>query len=110
MENPFEIIDAKLDRIIHLLELLKSNENKGQGNIDSEIMNIEQLASFIGCSKYTVYGYTSSRSIPHFKKNKRLFFRRTDIVKWITDAKVKTREEIEQEAITYLTTKHKRRN
>jgi len=52
---------------------------------------------------------TAERTIPHFKLSKRVYFKPQDLEAWVTKYKVKTVEEIEQEAATYLMTKHRRK-
>ncbi|MNT62317.1 Helix-turn-helix domain protein [compost metagenome] len=97
MENPFEIILAKLNNIEKAIEKLNTPSNS-----DDDFMNIEQAASFVGLSKATVYGLTHERKIPHFKVGKRLYFKKSDIVNWITSTKVKTKQEVNQLADEYI--------
>jgi excisionase family DNA binding protein len=97
MENPFEIILEKLNSIEKAIEKLNA-----QPNSDDVFMNIEQVASFVGLSKTTIYGLTHDRSIPHFKTGKRLYFRKSEIVNWITSSKVNTKQEINQLADEYI--------
>lgn len=97
MENPFEIILEKLNNIEKAIEKLNIKPNS-----DDDFMNIEQAASFVGLSKATVYGLTHVRKIPHFKVGKRLYFKKSDIVNWITSTKVKTKQEVNQLADEYI--------
>lgn len=97
MENPFEIILEKLNNIEKAIEKL----NKASNN-DDDFMNIEQAASFVGLSKATVYGLTHERKIPHFKVGKRLYFKKSDVVDWITSTKVKTKQEVNKLADEYI--------
>lgn len=46
------------------------------------------------------------RIIPHFKITKRLFFKKSDIVNWITSSKVKTKQELNQMADEYIFRNH----
>ena len=41
-------------------------------------------------------------TIPHYKVGKKLYFKRTDLIVWIEKHRVKTREDIEQEALAYI--------
>lgn len=97
MENPFEIILEKLKSIENAIEKLNT-----VSNTDDDFMNIEQVASFIGLSKATIYGLTHERSIPHFKTGKRLYFKKSDIVNWITSTKIRTKQELNERADNYL--------
>ena len=108
MENPFEILDLKLSKIILLLEEVSKIKDVGKIPNEPDIMNIGDTATYLGCSKQTIYRYTSTRMIPHFKRNNRVLFRKEDLIKWITEGKVRTRWEIEQEANEYLVKKRGR--
>ncbi len=97
MENPFEIILEKLNNIEKAIEKLNT-----QSTSDDVFMNIEQVASFVGLSKATIYGLTHERCIPHFKTGKRLYFKKSEIVNWISSTKVKTKQEVNQLADKYI--------
>lgn len=97
MENPFEIILDKLNNIERAIEKLNTSSKT-----DDDFMNIEQVSSFIGLAKPTVYGLAHKRQIPHFKASKRLYFKKSDIVKWITTSKVTTKQELNQMADEYI--------
>lgn len=99
MENPFEIILERLDRIERAIEKINSLPNP---NNEDELMNIEEVSSFLGLTKPTVYGLTHSRKIPHYKNGRRIQFKKHEIIAWIDSKKVKTREEINQMADEYL--------
>ena len=101
MENPFEIIDARLSRIENLLLNLKplAIENSPE---PETVLLIKQVAELIKLSVPTIYGYVSRREIPHYKKGKRLYFFKTEILDWIKEDRKKTHSEIAAEANTYL--------
>lgn len=73
-----------------------------QKNSVPDILSIGEAASFLKLKVNTLYEKTSLKSIPHFKKGNKLYFHRTELEKWITEGKVKTRTEIEGEAVTFL--------
>jgi excisionase family DNA binding protein len=98
MENPFEVILEKLNAIENAIEKLNSTSN----NSDDNFMDINQVSSFIGVSKVTVYGMTHKQIIPHFKVGKRLYFKKLDIINWITSSRVLTRQELNQKADEYI--------
>jgi hypothetical protein len=41
-------------------------------------------------------------TIPHYKVGKTLYFKRTELIEWIEKHRVRTRKEIEQEALANL--------
>jgi excisionase family DNA binding protein len=104
MENPFEMIMEKLNSIETLLKQKQTHSHAEQANESDavEILNLNKAATYLSVSKQTMYHYTSTRLIPHFKTQKRIYFKKTELDQWITKSRVKTREEIEQEADNYL--------
>lgn len=104
MENPFELINERLDKIE---KLLKNINDKIVGNTGSNtslptIMNVEQIADYLNLTKPTIYGLVHKREIPHFKKGKRLYFDKENINQWILEGKVSTRKDIEEKVDEYL--------
>lgn len=103
MENPFEIILDKLNRIETLIESLDFTV------IDSiempktkNVLNIKELAEFCGISQSCIYKKTSEKTIPHYKNGKRLFFKTEEIEKWMLSTKITTKQEIETIANKYI--------
>jgi len=67
-------------------------------------LNIEQAADFLDISKSHLYKLTSRGAIPHYKPNgKRLYFFEQDLIAYLKKGRVKTANEIEQEAINMIT-------
>jgi len=102
MENPFEIIMARLDEIESLIKAINKNSTADKETGLPQTMTLIQTAEYLGLSKATMYGYTASREIPHFKRGKRLYFRKAEIDQWISEGRVKTQKEIEIEVDNYL--------
>jgi excisionase family DNA binding protein len=106
MENPFEIILERLNTIENLLRSSKKTEPVLIAPVN-EIFNIEQAADYLGLAKSTLYKMTSSRMIPHSKISGKIIFKRSELDELITKHKIKTRQEIEQEASIYLSKRQK---
>ena len=84
-------IDARLSNIENLLRSQKV------------VLNFDEVAEFTGLSKSHLYKLTSKGNIPHYKPNgKYIFFNRREIEKWLLRNRVKTIDEIEAEASTYV--------
>jgi predicted DNA-binding transcriptional regulator AlpA len=97
MNNPFAPIFEKLESIEKSLNGLHSVlELKNSSSYD-EFMNVQQVANFIEESVASIYTRTSSRTIPFYKKGKRLLFKKVEILRWIESGKKKTIEEIQNE-------------
>ena len=75
-------------------------------NIIPDILDVKQAAEFLRLKIATLYEKTSEKTIPHFKKGKKLYFKRDELQAWVLDGKVKTNDEIESQATTYAM--HKR--
>lgn len=79
MENPFELILERLDRIEKSIEQLSANGPLA--NINNP-MDVKDLSAYLKISASTIYKFTSTRSIPYYKNDKRLFFKREEINDW----------------------------
>jgi len=104
MENPFDLIMERLNSIERLLVDIQRNRNSEiKGAIfTNEILTVEQAAKFLNISRMTVYKHTSDRNLPHYKTGKRLYFKRGELEEWLTKNRIKTREDIENEANEYI--------
>lgn len=69
-----------------------------------ERMSLSETALYLGVSKQTMYGYTSSRKIPFHKFGKRIFFYTRELDDWLKSnaPRYKSRDEIAREADQYL--------
>lgn len=82
-----EIIYEKLDRLEKMLRL----------SVDKP-MKIDEAAEFTGIKKSTLYNMVYKRTIPHSKPSGRiLLFSRLDLINWMTNHRVHTGEEFEEE-------------
>ncbi|SHH03987.1 transcriptional regulator, AlpA family [Flavobacterium fluvii] len=99
MENPFEIILERLDRIEKAIKNLNVGETKAP--VD-ELFDIAQVASYLKITKSTIYKLTSTSEIPHYKNGHKLYFKKSDINEWIFSKRIKTCDDIEKEALEYL--------
>src|SRR5688572_26142402 len=60
----------------------------------NKLFSIKEAADFLNLAPQTLYGYTSNRTIPFIKKGKKLYFRRSDLDKWLMQGRKLTMEEI----------------
>ena len=74
-----------------LLQKTKDELSEGDSFLD-----VEEAASFLGIAKATLYGKCSSLLIPHFKKGKKLYFNRSELVEYLRSGKRKTIQDISQ--------------
>ncbi|WP_336128805.1 helix-turn-helix domain-containing protein [Mesoflavibacter sp. CH_XMU1422-2] len=109
MENPFEIINNRLERIERLLENISNNSIRNEANINlPKIMTLKQLTSYLDVSKSYLYKLTSTNSIPHSKRGKRIYFDIEVINNWVLENKIWTQKDIEEQVNNYLMKNHRK--
>ncbi|TLD41849.1 MAG: hypothetical protein JETT_1866 [Candidatus Jettenia ecosi] len=57
-------------------------------NEDSEYLNVNQVATFLGVSVDTVYSWTMRKSIPFYKLGKLVRFKRSELIAYMDSLKV----------------------
>lgn len=86
-------LNYRLDRIERLALIGAKN-----------VLSLEETSELTGFSIGHLYRLTSQKQIPHFKKNRKLYFLKSDIEEWLTERRVLTNSEIESKATTYMAT------
>lgn len=93
MEMKLQTIDTRLDRI-ERLTLISAKT----------VLDIDEASLLTGFSKGHLYRLTSERQIPHYKKSRKLYFKKSELEAWMLEDKVLTAEDIESQAATYVVT------
>ena len=96
MAVTLEEVSQKLDRIGELALISAKT-----------VLDLNEASLFTGLSTGHLYRLTSGRQIPHFKKNRKLYFKKSDLEAWMCADRVQTVKEINSKATTYVVT-HKR--
>jgi excisionase family DNA binding protein len=76
------------------LHPLINNGNAGLIKAPDQIMTVKQASEFLNVSIPTLYAKTAARTIPHYKKGKKLYFKPEELLKWISIDKRKTKDEL----------------
>lgn len=93
------------DKLLLKLNVIETMLHE-QFMLSKETLTLEDVCKYLNLSQSYVYKLTSARQIPHFKPTgKRLYFDRSEIVKWLKSKRVLTLQEIEDEAATRVTLK-----
>ncbi len=82
MENQFEKINNRLDRLGNLLtQIAHSLKNQNVNTTDSQWTSLKALCDYLPAkpSPATAYGWVHSRTIPCYKGAKRLSFLKSEI-------------------------------
>jgi excisionase family DNA binding protein len=89
------LIEKRLEQIENLLI--------GQ----KDVFTFDECCRYTGISKTYMYKLTCTNRVPHFKPHgKIIYFSKDEIDKWLMKNPIKTAEQVEQEAATYLVTHH----
>jgi len=91
-----------------ILEKLSKIESLYQQQSSIDVLSFKKACKYLNLSSSYLYKLTHSRQIPHYKPNgKKLYFKQCELEDWLLRNRVKTADEIEQEAIDH-TIKKKR--
>ena len=103
MNNPFEVIEARLSSIENLILDLKHGPLRVDPTDQPErLLTIQEAAEFLNLKVPTMYSKVSKGELPVMKRSKRLYFSRTELLEYLKDGRKKSNAEIEQEAKAYL--------
>ena len=68
-----------------------------------EVLNLEEAAAFLGVKKSTLYKMTHLSQVPYYKPaGKLIFFEKSALLDWVRSVKVKSEDEIREEAAMHL--------
>lgn len=89
--NAIEEMNLKLDRIERLTLLAAK-----------PVLDIEEASLFTGFSVGHLYRLTSGKEIPHYKKDRKLYFKKAELEEWMLAHRILTNEEIDARAQSYI--------
>ncbi len=100
MQNPFEVLNARLTNIETLLAELAADQQPRNNPKANKLLSIDEAAEFLSLAKPTLYRLTSTRAIPFLKPagSKKLYFKLADLEAWANDGRKKTVSEISADA------------
>ncbi|GEM_PF-1689861 len=101
-----ELSKESLVAFAHLL-ITANGVKKKDTSDEEEILTIEEASTFIKLAKQTCYQLCSKKAIPHYKRNKRLYFKKSELLKWLEEGKQEVQEEDDNEVRAYLHRKQK---
>ena len=86
LENPFSILERRLNRLETLLVELKDAQ-KRPTHAPNENGGMQLAQEVTRLSKPRIYALVSARELPHSKRGNRLFFNRADLQAWVNAGK-----------------------
>ncbi|MBW2986514.1 helix-turn-helix domain-containing protein [Candidatus Woesearchaeota archaeon] len=78
---------AKLLARTERIEELLSKQSSTTKNSPNKPLTIKEAAAFLNLAPQTLYGLTCKKTIPHYKKNKRLYFKQEELELWLKDGR-----------------------
>jgi excisionase family DNA binding protein len=72
-----------------------------------QILTTKEVSMLTGLSVSTLHKLTSTRKIPHYKSRggKANYYNKEEVINWMLGCRVKTTDELEEEALAFVTTK-----
>ncbi len=111
MNNPFEVIEARLSSIENLILDLKHQPKKVEPvNQPERLLTIQEAAEFLHLSVPTIYSKVSKGELPVMKRGNRLYFSKAELLQYLEDGRKKSNADIEAEARAYLSNNSKGMN
>jgi excisionase family DNA binding protein len=81
-----------------------ASATESDANTSAKYLTINEAAGYLNLAKQTLYGFTSSRTIPFIKRAKRLLFTKSDLDDWLAQGKKQSLTQI-RSAVTGSTRK-----
>jgi excisionase family DNA binding protein len=95
MNNPFEVIEARLNNIETLLiDLKHTPKERGEQPDADELLTVQDTAKFLTLSVPTVYTLISKGELPVMKRSKRCYFSKVELINYLKQGRKKTLAEI----------------
>ena len=73
------------------------SEQGNQKQEQDEIFSIKEASAFLNLAPQTLYGFTSKREIPFIKRGKKLYFRKSELEKWLMEGKKRSKSQLEKD-------------
>lgn len=82
--NPFSVLEAKLDALAADVRTLKSRPQQKPAD---DVGGVDLAVKITGLARATIYKKTHFREIPHHRVGGRLYFKRSELLAWIDAGK-----------------------
>jgi len=92
-----QAVSYLIKEVAHVRQLLEQllNQQKNQPSDNKhELLGVNEVCLMIKKAKPTVYTLARNRLIPSYKRGKKLYFYKDEILEWIESSKRKTVEEL----------------
>ena len=90
MNNPFELIEARLSTIENLILDLKQPTKADPTEQPERLLTVQEAAQFLSLTVPTIYSKVSKGELPVMKRSKRLYFSRTELFSYLREGRKKS--------------------
>ena len=105
------ITKTEIQKLVESAVVKALNQKPTKKKNDQEpFLGVDEAASYLGIAKATLYGKCSKLLVPHFKQGKKLYFRESELSKYLQSGKRKTVLDIQNQVNTQLSDKGKQLN
>nr|WP_321408086.1 helix-turn-helix domain-containing protein [uncultured Carboxylicivirga sp.] len=87
-----------------LIQRLKRLENLFITS-QKQVLNIDEVCTYTGLSKSTIYKLCMRGAIPYYKQSKHNYFDKDEIITWLKETRGYNAEELKQNAHTFVSMK-----
>lgn len=75
---------------------------QNNGDDEDEILDFTEMRRYLKLAQSTAYQKVSHGEIPHYKKGRRLYFKKKELKAYVNSGKRKTKKDLEEAAQAYL--------
>ncbi len=95
----------KLNEKLENIEQILLNKSTKEQEREDEILSVEQAAEFLGLSKPTLYSKNSRGELPYFKRGKRVYYSKNDLIDYLIAGRQHSLDQLNRFADDYINEK-----
>ena len=70
--------------------------------LNKTLLSTKDLAEYTGYSIHSIYSMIKNNTIPYYKPNRKVFFKKEDIDRWLDSNRKLSKDEIKEQATNFL--------
>ena len=94
---PGEVAEIKT-LLLHLKSVVEKENIPQKQDASDEILGVKEAAKLLGLRPQTIYQKRMSGELPFMKRGKKLYFSKKELMAYLKEGKVKSNQEIQEEA------------
>lgn len=98
MPISFEQIPDAISRLFNRLDEIETLIKEKSAPTPEQFLDVHEAGALLRLSPQTIYGLVHRREIPHSKKGNRVYFKKSELEKWMQEGRRRTISEIKETA------------